>query len=107
MNGLQAAPRAATGSYDGLMIRRRVRVHGLVQGVFFRYECSREAEARGVGGWVRNLPDGSVEAVFEGSEPAVEAMTAWAGHGPSGARVRKVEESEEPTEGLRDFRIVG
>lgn len=88
------------------MIRRRVRVHGLVQGVFFRYECSQEAKARGVAGWVRNREDGTVEAVFEGPESAVDAMVSWARRGPSAARVRRFEEVEEPAEGLAGFEIV-
>jgi len=53
------------------VIRRRVVVHGLVQGVFFRDTCRRLAEQYGVAGWVRNLPDGRVEAVFEGPADAV------------------------------------
>lgn len=74
--------------------------------MFFRYECSRQAEARGVAGWVRNRHDGTVEAVFEGPQAAVEAMVAWVGHGPSGARVERVDASEEQVEGLADFRII-
>lgn len=88
------------------MMRRRVRVLGRVQGVFFRYECSRQAEARGVAGWVRNRHDGTVEAVFEGQEAAVEAMVAWTGHGPSGARVERVDQTQERVEGLTGFRII-
>jgi acylphosphatase len=88
-------------------IRRRVRVWGSVQGVFFRATCAREASRRGVAGSVRNLPDGSVEAVFEGEGPAVEAMTAWCRRGPDGARVDGVESSDEPPEGLDGFRITG
>jgi len=90
-----------------VIVRRRVRVWGSVQGVFFRATCAREAELRGVAGWVRNLPDGSVEAVFEGEAPAVEAMTGWCRRGPDGAHVDGVESSEEPPEGLDRFRITG
>jgi acylphosphatase len=90
-----------------VIIRRRVRAWGSVQGVFFRATCAREAARRGVSGWVSNLPDGSVEAVFEGEASAVEAMTAWCRRGPDGARVDGVESSEEPPEGLDGFRISG
>jgi acylphosphatase len=76
-----------------------------VQGVFFRVTCAREASAAGVTGWVRNLPDGSVEAVFEGEAPGVEAMTGWCRHGPSGAQVDGVEVFDEPPEGLSSFAI--
>ena len=87
------------------MVRRRVLVHGRVQGVFFRDTCRREAEARGVAGWVRNRPDGAVEAVFEGPPEVVEAMVAWAHQGPPLADVETVEVFEEPVEGLPGFRI--
>jgi acylphosphatase len=90
-----------------VIVRRRVRVWGSVQGVFFRATCAREATLRGVAGWVRNLPDGSVEAVFEGELPAVEAMTGWCRRGPAGAHVDGVESSDEPPEGLDGFRITG
>ena len=79
------------------MIRRRVVVHGLVQGVFFRDTMRREAERRRVAGWVRNNPDGSVEAVFEGDPDRVRSMVDWCGRGPSGASVDAVDvEWEEP-----------
>ena len=90
-----------------MIIRRRVHVWGSVQGVFFRATCVREAALRGVAGWVRNVPDGSVEAVFEGEAHAVEAMTGWCRRGPDGAHVDGVESSEEPPEGLAGFRITG
>ena len=90
-----------------MIVRRRVRVWGSVQGVFFRATCAREAALRGVAGWVRNLPDGSVEAVFEGEAHAVEAMTGWCRRGPDGAHVDGVESFEEPPEGLDGFRISG
>jgi acylphosphatase len=85
--------------------RRRVRVRGSVQGVFFRVTCAREAAARGVHGWVRNASDGSVEAVFEGADAAVEEMTAWCRHGPVGARIDTVDVSDETPEGLDGFVI--
>jgi acylphosphatase len=88
-----------------LVIRRRVLVSGLVQGVFFRDTCRREAAAAGVAGWVRNLPDGRVEAVFEGPPGAVERLVTWARRGPRGAVVTDVTAREEPLEGLRGFAI--
>ncbi len=88
------------------LIRRHLVVHGRVQGVWFRDSMRREADRLGVFGWVRNLPDGSVEAAFEGDEGAVERMVAWCDHGPPGARVLRVETRGEPPEGLADFRIV-
>ncbi len=66
-------------------------VHGLVQGVNFRYYTRREAEARGVTGWVRNVADGRVEAVFEGEEANVQWMVQWCHRGPSRAQVDQVE----------------
>jgi len=85
----------------------RVRVGGRVQGVFFRALCAREARLRGVAGWVRNLPDGDVEAVFEGGWPAVEAMVAWCREGPPGAAVDHVDLVDGSVEGLVGFEIRG
>ena len=80
------------------MTRVHVRIRGRVQGVFFRAEARARAESLGLGGWVRNAEDGSVEAVFEGDEERVSSMVDWCGRGPSGARVDNVEvELEEPT----------
>ncbi|WP_026931997.1 acylphosphatase [Glycomyces tenuis] len=87
------------------MLRRRVIARGLVQGVFFRAECRREAVGRGLAGWVRNRRDGAVEAVFEGSAEDVDALEAWMRHGPSQAEVDRVEVSEEVPEGLAGFEI--
>jgi acylphosphatase len=89
------------------MRRVRVVVTGRVQGVFYRATCAREAEDRGIAGWVRNLPGGDVEAVFEGSSPQVEAMIAWCRGGPPGARVDTVEVRDEPPAGERGFRVGG
>ena len=69
-------------------VRRRVVVHGNVQGVFFRDSARREAEARGVAGWITNRPDGAVEAVFEGDPDAVAALVDFCRRGPRGADVR-------------------
>jgi acylphosphatase len=85
------------------MKRMRVVVHGHVQGVFFRDTMRRQAASRGVAGWVRNRPDGAVEAVFEGEPDAVEAMVAFCHEGPRGARVDRVEVSEEDPEQLSGF----
>ena len=87
------------------MIRRRVIVHGRVQGVFFRDTTRRIAQSRGVTGWVRNTPEGAVEAVFEGDADAVEALVRFAHEGPRGAAVEHVEVADEEPEGLTEFRI--
>ena len=86
-------------------LRTRVVVHGNVQGVFFRDTCRRQADARGVAGWITNRPDGAVEAVFEGSADDVAALVDFCRQGPRGADVRSVEESSEEPEGLNGFRI--
>jgi acylphosphatase len=70
--------------------RAKLIIKGIVQGVNFRYYTQREARKYGVTGWVRNLDDGSVAAVFEGEEEDVEAMIQWCRHGPPGARVTEV-----------------
>lgn len=87
------------------MIRQRVVVRGLVQGVFFRDTCRRQAFAQQVAGWVRNRPDGAVEAVFEGEPQAVEAMTRWCRTGPRHARVDRVEVADEAPTGERGFEV--
>ena len=87
------------------MIRRRVVVHGFVQGVFFRDTVRRRALERGVAGWVRNNPDGTVEAVVEGESDAVERMLELARAGPRGARVERVDVIEEVATGLEGFSI--
>jgi acylphosphatase len=85
--------------------RRRVVVHGDVQGVFFRDSTREEAERRGVAGWVTNRSDGAVEAVFEGEPGAVAALVEFCRSGPSQASVERVEESSEEPEGLEGFRV--
>lgn len=85
------------------MKRTRVLVSGEVQGVFFRDTCRQMAAEHGVLGWVRNLRDGRVEAVFEGPEDAVDRMVTWARHGPSRAQVTDVTVRAEPPEGLTSF----
>jgi acylphosphatase len=80
-------------------------IHGHVQGVFFRDTTRRRAIERGVAGWVRNNPDGSVEAAFEGEPDAVEAMVRFAHDGPRGAIVDRVDVTEEELEGLAEFSV--
>lgn len=87
------------------MIRRRVIVHGFVQGVFFRDTLRHHAARLGVSGWARNTRDGTVEAVFEGEPDAVESMANWCGQGPRGASVERVELADEEPEGLTGFEV--
>lgn len=87
------------------MIRRHVVVSGAVQGVGFRVSLARAARSRSVGGWVRNRPDGTVEAVLEGPEDAVLSLVRWCGDGPRGACVDGVEVREEEPEGASSFAI--
>jgi acylphosphatase len=87
------------------LTRKRVVVSGRVQGVFFRDATRRRAESAGVAGWVRNRPDGAVEAVFEGESGAVEEMVEFSRRGPSRAEVAKVEVIEEEHEGLSGFAV--
>lgn len=85
--------------------RRRVVVHGNVQGVFFRDSARGEARSRGVAGWVRNRDDGAVEAVFEGEPDAVEALVEFCRSGPSRADVERVDVEPEEPEGLAGFEV--
>jgi acylphosphatase len=85
--------------------RVRVLVSGDVQGVGFRWYCREAAMGRGVDGSVRNLPDGRVEAVFEGDPPAVDAMIDWCRNGSRWARVDSIEVEEEAPRGEGGFRI--
>ena len=86
-----------------MAVRRRVVVSGRVQGVGFRAAVSRHARSRGVAGWVRNLPTGEVEAVFEGDEAAVDVMVRFCGDGPRGAVVEDVDVVEESPVGETGF----
>lgn len=86
-------------------VRRRVLVSGRVQGVWFRESCRAAALEAAVTGWVRNRMDGRVEAVFEGGDAAVERMIEWCRHGPSRARVDRVEVHDETLVGERGFRV--
>jgi acylphosphatase len=86
-------------------MRKRVVVHGYVQGVFFRDSTRRLAERHGVAGWARNNPDGTVEAVFEGEQEGVERLVSFAREGPRGASVARVEVFDEEPEGLSGFAV--
>jgi acylphosphatase len=88
---------------EGSRRRAHVFVSGYVQNVFFRATCQREAKRLAVDGYVRNLADGRVEAVFEGDQPSVEAMIAWCRHGPERARVDSLDVSWEQPTGRRGF----
>jgi acylphosphatase len=87
------------------VIRRRVVVHGSVQGVFFRDSTRRRAEQHRVAGWVRNNWDGTVEAVFEGETDAVERLVSFCREGPRGARVDHVDVADAEPEGLAGFDV--
>lgn len=89
----------------GETLRRRVIVRGRVQGVFFRASTRERAGALGLAGWVRNRPDGSVEAVFEGPAEAVTAAVAFCRTGPEYARVDALEEIPEPPQGETGFAV--
>lgn len=87
------------------MIARRVVVHGRVQAVGFRVSAASRAQSRDVAGWVRNRPDGTVEAVFEGEADAVASLVHWCSEGPRGASVTHVDVSDTTPEGLGSFEI--
>jgi acylphosphatase len=105
---MAAKPTPGTCRYATIerdVIRRRVIVHGHVQGVFFRETTRRRAESTGVAGWVRNRGDGAVEAVFEGEPAAVERLVEFCERGPRGALVEWIDVSSEEPEGLAGFSI--
>lgn len=85
--------------------RRHVWITGIVQGVNFRRATAEEAQRSGVGGWVRNLPDGRVEAIFEGEPAAVDHVLQWCKKGPPGARVTGLHHVEEPAKGDKEFQV--
>ena len=80
-------------------LRAQVVVYGVVQGVFFRASTRDIASRLGIGGWVRNLPSGAVQALFEGEKKKVEEIIAWCHKGPPGAHVSNVDISWEPYRG--------
>lgn len=88
-------------------VRTRVVAHGRVQGVWFRDSTRRMALGECVSGWVRNLPDGGVEAVFEGESVAVTRAVEWTRRGPERASVVSLVEHPETPEGLLGFEIRG
>jgi len=88
------------------MVRARLLISGIVQGVGYRWHCRRAAQGFGVTGWVRNLDDGRVEAVAQGAREQVEQLIRWCYRGPEEARVSDIAVSyEEPAEGFPDFGI--
>ena len=95
------------GDRDAPAVRAHLVISGRVQGVFYRASCRDEGAARGLSGWVRNTPDGNVEAAFEGPEVGVRALIDWCQHGPPSASVTHVAVSWESPTGERGFRIVG
>jgi acylphosphatase len=89
------------------MKRIRVVASGRVQGVFYRATCARLARGLGLTGYVRNLPDGRVEAAFEGSDAAVDEMVRWSGVGPDLANVDRLDVVVEDPSGETGFRVIG
>ena len=87
------------------MRRARLRARGHVQGVFFRSELRDRARSLGVAGWVRNVPDGSLEAALEGEGRQVESLLGWCRHGPAGARVDGLDVTWEEPVGEAGFSI--
>lgn len=87
------------------LCRTRALVSGRVQGVFFRDSTRERARSLGLSGWVRNLPDGRVEAVFEGAGDRVAEMISWCEEGPPNAEVQDVSTEQEEPEGLGGFEV--
>lgn len=98
--------RAVAGRGRVRLKRAYVRIHGAVQGVGFRYQTRSRAQSLGLTGFVANLPDGSVEAVFEGEPDLVDAMIWFVRDGPGSSDVDRVEVDEEEPEGLGRFKVV-
>lgn len=88
-----------------MRVARHLVIHGRVQGVWFRDSTRREAESRGVAGWVRNCSDGTVEAWLEGDGQAVEAVVAWCATGPPRAAVERVDATDEQPRGHAAFDV--
>jgi acylphosphatase len=82
-------------------------VRGLVHGVFFRASISEIATEEKVSGWVRNVADGSVEALLEGEDDSVQRVVEWARHGPPTARVDSIQITRTKVKNLKGFRILG
>ena len=88
-----------------MTVRKRVRAHGRVHGVFFRDSLRRAAGREGVSGWAANCSDGTVEAVLEGEPEPVERLVELCRGGPGHAEVERLEVADEEPEGLRGFEI--
>lgn len=88
-----------------MTVRKHLYVSGRVQGVFYRDTCRRVAEEAQVAGWATNLPDGRVEVVLEGDDDAVDRVVGWCHEGTPYSEVANMEVTEEPPEGLEDFKI--
>lgn len=91
---------------DSSVIRKRAIVHGLVQGVGFRYHTRAESRRRGLGGFARNRPDGTVEVEIEGAEASVASMLIWLATGPGWVVVDSVDVSDVPPVGENEFLII-
>ncbi len=87
------------------LVRAHLWIAGRVQGVGYRFSTQDVAMLNGLAGWVKNLPDGRVEVVFEGDRPAVEDVIKWCHHGPPHASITTVLVEYEPLEGLKGFEI--
>lgn len=88
------------------MIARHVIIHGLVQGVYYRATTQQAARQFSINGWVRNCPNGTVEAVLEGDDKNVEQLLTWMRRGPSGARVSGVDICQATPKGATEFSIL-
>jgi acylphosphatase len=88
------------------LVRAHLFISGKVQGVGYRFSTQDMAVLLKLNGWVRNLRDGRVEAVFEGSKEKVEEMLLWCRQGPPAARVAEIEITYEPPEGLNGFEMI-
>lgn len=87
------------------MRRVHILISGYVQGVFFRAYVKEKAKGLRIAGWIRNLPDGRVEAVFEGEKKGVDEMIKWCYKGSPGAKIREVEVKEEEVRGEEGFEV--
>jgi len=96
----------ALARHDGAMRRVHVMVHGMVQGVGYRYTMRMVARKVGVAGWVRNLHDGSVEAEIEGTQDQVDEVIAWMAQGPPGAQVETAMVTDAAPIGERGFDVL-
>lgn len=99
-------PLSTADSQNPNFVRVHIWISGRVQGVGYRFSTLSEARQRDLNGWVKNLPDGRVEAVFEGRLTNVEEMIQWCHHGPSAAKPEKVAVEYEAVEGLQGFEII-